>query len=71
MARYDPETCDPATPDVAEYAVTYALSTYPELVFAGPVIPVVTNTTDGCHPGGISLTLGAEAVAAWAAQPGD
>lgn len=69
MAGYDPDTCWADNIPMSEHVVAYALATYEEVI-AGPVVPIVTTTTDGCHPGGESLTAGAAVVAAWAAGLG-
>lgn len=66
MAAYDPDTCTADNVPMSEHLVAYAIATYEEVI-AGPVIPTVTTTTDGCHPGGESLAAGAAVVAAWAA----
>lgn len=69
MAAYDPDTCTSDNVPMSEHLVAYAIATFEEVI-AGPVIPTVTTTTDGCHPGGESLTAGAAVVAAWAAGLG-
>lgn len=66
MAGFDPDTCQPADVGAAQYLAAYALETYPELE-EGPLIPVVADTTDGCHPSGESLSTGADALLAWEA----
>ena len=66
MAAYDPDTCSAENIPMSDHLVAYAIESY-EGVVAGPVIPIVTTTTDGCHPGGDSLSAGAAAVAEWAA----